>query len=223
MTVVMVITIMLILSLVYRRSAKTPERGSATLISEEKPHLIAAHTEENTRLVAAHTEENTRLVAAHTEEKARLIATYTEEKARLVAICTEEKARLVATHTDETARLVATHTDAVKEARKDANVGIIVDAGARERGGAVPAIGGRPSVKELNFLGSPIDFIGFNGLDGDGEVSIKFIEVKSGKSKLNKNQTRVKEAVIAKRIQWIEARVEELKIPNHKVREIVNT
>ena len=42
------------------------------------------------------------------------------------------------------------------------------------------------SVKELNFLGNPIDFVGFKGLDGDGEVEIKFIEVKSGKSKLNK-------------------------------------
>ena len=45
-------------------------------------------------------------------------------------------------------------------------------------------------VKELNFLGNPIDFIGFKGLDGDGEVDIKLIEVKTGKSRLNKNQKR---------------------------------
>ena len=38
------------------------------------------------------------------------------------------------------------------------------------------------SVSELNFLGNPIDFIGFKGMDGDGDVDIKFIEVKSGKS-----------------------------------------
>ena len=38
------------------------------------------------------------------------------------------------------------------------------------------------SVKELSFLGSPIDFVGFKGLDGEGEIDIKFIEVKSGKS-----------------------------------------
>ena len=38
------------------------------------------------------------------------------------------------------------------------------------------------SVKELRFLGSPIDFVGFKGLDGEGEIEIKFIEVKSGKS-----------------------------------------
>jgi predicted Holliday junction resolvase-like endonuclease len=68
------------------------------------------------------------------------------------------------------------------------------------------------SVKELNFMGSPIDFVGFKGLDGDGEIEIKFIEIKSGKSKLNKNQRRIRDAVIAKRVEWIEARVKEVEI-----------
>ena len=68
------------------------------------------------------------------------------------------------------------------------------------------------SVKELNFIGSPIDFVGFKGLDGDGEIEIKFIEVKSGKSKLNKNQRRIRDAVIAKRIEWIEVRVKDTEI-----------
>ena len=64
------------------------------------------------------------------------------------------------------------------------------------------------SVKELRFLGSPIDFVGFKGLDGDGEIDIKFIEVKSGKSRLNKNQRRIRDAVISRRIEWVEVRVE---------------
>lgn len=68
------------------------------------------------------------------------------------------------------------------------------------------------SVSELNFLGNPIDFVGFKGLDGKGDVSIKFIEVKSGKSKLNSNQRRVRDAVIAKRIEWVEVRINELQI-----------
>jgi predicted Holliday junction resolvase-like endonuclease len=68
------------------------------------------------------------------------------------------------------------------------------------------------SVKELNFLGNPIDFLGFKGLDGEGEVEIKFIEVKSGKSKLNKNQRRVRDAVKAKRIEWVEVRISEIQI-----------
>ena len=64
------------------------------------------------------------------------------------------------------------------------------------------------SVKELNFLGNPIDFIGFKGLDGDGEVDIKLIEVKTGKSRLNKNQKRVKEAVESSRVSWVEVKIE---------------
>ena len=68
------------------------------------------------------------------------------------------------------------------------------------------------SVKELNFIGNPIDFVGFKGLDYDGDVDIKFIEVKSGKSRLNKNQRRIRDAVVAKRIEWIEVRVKDLEI-----------
>ena len=68
------------------------------------------------------------------------------------------------------------------------------------------------SVSELNFLGNPIDFVGFKGLDGKGDVDIKFIEVKSGNSKLNSNQRRVRDAVIAKRIEWAEVRISEIQI-----------
>ena len=68
------------------------------------------------------------------------------------------------------------------------------------------------SVKELNFMGSPIDFVGFKGLDGDDEIEIKFIEVKSGKSRLNKNQRRIRDAVAAKRIEWVEVRVKDTEI-----------
>ena len=68
------------------------------------------------------------------------------------------------------------------------------------------------SVKELNFLGSPIDFVGFKGLDGEGDIDIKFIEVKSGKSRLNKNQRRIRDAVAANRIEWVEVRVKDAEI-----------
>ena len=105
------------------------------------------------------------------------------------------------------------HKDAIKDARKDT--------AARQRSTikgdiseiiAPWSIQSVNSVKELNFIGSPIDFVGFKGLDGDGEIEIKFIEVKSGKSKLNKNQRRIRDAVIAKRVEWIEARVRDAEI-----------
>jgi predicted Holliday junction resolvase-like endonuclease len=68
------------------------------------------------------------------------------------------------------------------------------------------------SVKELKFLGNPIDFVGFKGLDGEGDIDIKFIEVKSGKSRLNKNQRRIRDAVDAKRIEWVEVRIKDSEI-----------
>ena len=66
------------------------------------------------------------------------------------------------------------------------------------------------SVKELRFLGSPIDFVGFRGLDGDGDIDIKLVEIKSGKSRLSKNQRRIRDAVESNRIEWVEVRVTEI-------------
>ena len=110
-------------------------------------------------------------------------------------------------------RLKLEHEGQIKAARKDSNdrqrstiKGQISETLAPWSMDAVN------SVKELNFLGNPIDFIGFKGLDGEDEVEIKFIEVKSGKSKLNKNQRRVRDAVKAKRIEWVEVRINEIQI-----------
>ena len=66
------------------------------------------------------------------------------------------------------------------------------------------------SVKELSFLGNPIDFVGFKGLDGSGEIEIKFIEIKTGNSKLTKSEKRIKEAVLAKRVSWSTIQVTDL-------------
>jgi predicted Holliday junction resolvase-like endonuclease len=60
--------------------------------------------------------------------------------------------------------------------------------------------------KDARFLGSPIDFIVFDGLN-DGEVkNIVFIEVKTGNSALSGRERRICDAIQANRIQWIELR-----------------
>ena len=64
------------------------------------------------------------------------------------------------------------------------------------------------SVKELNFLGNPIDFIGFKGIDTDEDVEIQFIEVKTGKSSLSSKQRRIRDAIKAKKVDWVEVRIE---------------
>jgi predicted Holliday junction resolvase-like endonuclease len=59
--------------------------------------------------------------------------------------------------------------------------------------------------KDARFIGSPIDLIVFDGLaDGLDRVDIYFIEVKTGKSRLNARELAVKAAVEDKNIFWLE-------------------
>ena len=110
-------------------------------------------------------------------------------------------------------RLKISHKDAIEAARKDTakrqRATIKGDISEIIAPWSMTVVN---SVKELSFLGNPIDFIGFKGLDGDGDIEIIFIEVKSGKSRLNKNQRRVKKAVEGKRIDWAEVRVKEIDV-----------
>ena len=52
------------------------------------------------------------------------------------------------------------------------------------------------------FLGDPIDLLTFNGLSENNIDSISFIEVKSGKARLNDHQKLVKEAVEDNRVTY---------------------
>ena len=55
---------------------------------------------------------------------------------------------------------------------------------------------------DCRFLGDPIDLLIFNGLSVNNIESISFIEVKSGKARLNKHQKLVKEAVEDNRVKY---------------------
>ena len=60
--------------------------------------------------------------------------------------------------------------------------------------------------KDARFLGSPIDFLVFDGLS-EGEVRcIIFVEVKTGASTLNTRERRIRDAVEAGRVEWLELR-----------------
>jgi len=60
----------------------------------------------------------------------------------------------------------------------------------------------RWQLPDCRFLGDPIDLLTFNGLSENKIDSISFIEVKSGKARLNKNQKLVKEAVEDNRVKY---------------------
>ncbi|MBU2616123.1 MAG: hypothetical protein KKC19_03390 [Nanoarchaeota archaeon] len=62
---------------------------------------------------------------------------------------------------------------------------------------------------ECKFLGKPIDFLVFKGMDEKNISEVVFVEVKSGKSKLSTQERGLKEAIDSKWVRWEEYRVDE--------------
>jgi len=62
---------------------------------------------------------------------------------------------------------------------------------------------------ECKFIGKPIDFIVFKGMDEKNIQEVIFVEVKSGNSKLNQHEKNLKETIDNKRVTWVEYRVPE--------------
>ena len=62
---------------------------------------------------------------------------------------------------------------------------------------------------EARFIGKPIDFIIFNGMDEQNINEVVFVEVKSGKSQLTTNERKLRDAINEKRVSWYEYRVPE--------------
>jgi predicted Holliday junction resolvase-like endonuclease len=60
---------------------------------------------------------------------------------------------------------------------------------------------------ECRFIGKPIDFICFKGLDGKNVEEIVFVEVKSGNAKLSNSEKNLKDAVKKKKVSWKEYRI----------------
>jgi predicted Holliday junction resolvase-like endonuclease len=57
--------------------------------------------------------------------------------------------------------------------------------------------------QESRFLGHPVDYVVFEGLgDDDGELSIVFVEVKTGGAKLSRRERRIREAIEAGRVRF---------------------
>ena len=60
---------------------------------------------------------------------------------------------------------------------------------------------------EVKFIGKPIDFIVFKGLDERNVSEVVFVEVKSGKSSLSSVERTLRETVKNKKIRWEEYKV----------------
>jgi len=60
--------------------------------------------------------------------------------------------------------------------------------------------------KDVRFLGSPVDFVVFDGLSAGDVTRIVFVEVKTGEAALSSRERRIRDAVQASRVEWYELR-----------------
>ncbi len=61
--------------------------------------------------------------------------------------------------------------------------------------------------KDARFLGSPVDLIVFDGLDGGNLERVCFVEIKTGAAELSPRERQLKAVVQARRVEWMELRV----------------
>ena len=62
---------------------------------------------------------------------------------------------------------------------------------------------------EARFIGKPIDFVVFKGMDEKKIDEVVFVEVKSGKSALSSVERSLRNTVDAKKVSWREYKVPE--------------
>jgi predicted Holliday junction resolvase-like endonuclease len=55
---------------------------------------------------------------------------------------------------------------------------------------------------EIVFMGSPVDLISFTNIDSTKDLSIDFLEIKSGNATLNKKQRLIRNAINSNRIYY---------------------
>ena len=61
---------------------------------------------------------------------------------------------------------------------------------------------------DCRFIGKPVDFIVFKGMNGQNISEVIFLEIKSGVSKnLNPQEKRLREAVQAGRVRWVQLNI----------------
>lgn len=61
--------------------------------------------------------------------------------------------------------------------------------------------------KDARFLGSPVDFVVFDGLDAGALRRVVFLEVKTGAAALTTRERQVRDAIESGRIAWDELRL----------------
>ena len=62
---------------------------------------------------------------------------------------------------------------------------------------------------EARFIGKPVDFLIFKGMDEQNISEVVFVEVKSGKSQLSVSEKALRDVIREKKVSWYEYRVDD--------------
>lgn len=123
------------------------------------------------------------------------------EKARIVAEQSAIAAREALVRLEEWKRQAedAIRQDAIKRSQS-----VIVGKVTEHLVPYLPAFSWNP--KDARFIGAPIDFLVFDGLDEGKLRNIIFVEVKTGSSVLTDREKQIRAAIAQKRVGWAEIR-----------------
>ncbi len=64
-------------------------------------------------------------------------------------------------------------------------------------------------ISEARFVGKPIDFLFFKGMDDKEITEVVFVEVKTGTSSLSPTERKLRDAIKDKNVDWREYRIPE--------------
>ncbi len=98
---------------------------------------------------------------------------------------------------------------AVREIRRDAIARSAAVIAGRVHEQLVPHLPGFEfNPKDARFLGSPVDFIVFDGLATGAVTQVVFLEIKTGSAALSAREKEVRDAIRNRRVEWRELRIE---------------
>jgi predicted Holliday junction resolvase-like endonuclease len=66
--------------------------------------------------------------------------------------------------------------------------------------------------KDARFVGSPFDFLVFDGLSDGALRRIVFVEVKTGSATMSTRERQVRDAVLARKVEWQQLSLPDLRI-----------
>lgn len=95
--------------------------------------------------------------------------------------------------------VAAIRQDAIKKSRA-----VLTGQFSEQLAPLLPGFPGKPT--EARFIGKPIDFLIFKGLDEKSVEEVLFVEVKTGQSRLNSVERSLRTAIEEKRVRWVEYR-----------------